>query len=148
MTKACEMIAAAQQELYVRLFPEAGRRLTPNLKAAEKRGVGIRFIAMGNMPAAFDIQATHPNAEHLLEAIGGRSFDIIADKAEALVGIFERDQEDRSPINWTRNRWFVIANRDSLRHDFYHCFIDKMIERGQTLSEKEHRLYQLIKSDI
>jgi hypothetical protein len=63
------------------------------------------------------------------------------------VGIFEEGQEDASPINWTRNRWFVIANRDSLRHDFYHCFLDKIIERGETLSDKERQIYGFIKAD-
>ncbi len=147
ITKAREMIAKARSELYVRLFPESGLLLAPDLKQAEKRGVGIRYIAMGAMPADFEIQVTHPDAEHLLETIGGRSFDIIADKSEALVGIFEKGQEDGSPINWTRNRWFVIANRDSLRHDFYHCLLDKIIERGEKLSERERQIYAIIKAD-
>ena len=147
VTKAREMIANARNELYVRLFPDSGLLLESDLKQAEKRGVGIRYITMGEMAANFDIQVTHPNADHLLETIGGRSFDIIADKSEALVGIFERDQEDSSPINWTRNRWFVIANRDSLRHDFYHCYLDKIIERSEMLSEKERKIYEFIKAD-
>jgi len=147
ITKAREMIANACNELYVRLFPESGLLLEPDLKQAEQRGVGVRYIAMGEMAANFEIQITHPNADHLLDTIGGRSFDIIADKSEALVGIFERDQEDSSPINWTRNRWFVIANRDSLRHDFYHCFLDKIIERGEKLSERERQIYGFIKAD-
>ena len=147
ITKAREMIANAREELYVRLFPDSGHLLEPDLKHAERRGVGIRFIAMGEMPAKFEIQVTHPNADHLLETIGGRSFDIIADKKEALVGIFERGQKDTSPINWTRNRWFVIANRDSLRHDFYHCMLDKIIEQGQGLSDRERQIYAFIRAD-
>ncbi len=147
MAKAREMIAGARTELYVRLFPEAGGRLEPDLKQAESRGVRVRFIAMGQMPTRFEIQVTHPDADNLLETIGGRSFDIIADRSEALVGIFEKGREDTSPINWTRNRWFVIANRDSLRHDFYHCFLDKIIERGEKLSERECRIYEFIKAD-
>ena len=147
MMKAREMIARAQRELYVRLFPETAIELEPDLEQAETRGVGVRFIAMGEMPVSFNIQVTHPDAGHLPQAIGGRSFDIIADKQEALVGIFEKDQEDSSPINWTRNRWFVIANRDSLRHDFYHCFLEKIIERGERLSERERRIYAFIKAD-
>jgi len=145
--KAREIIAKARTELYVRLFPESGLLLAPDLKEAEMRGVGIRYIAMGDMPADFEIQVTHPDAEHLIETIGGRSFDIIADKSEALVGIFENGQEDGSPINWTRNRWFVIANRDSLRHDFYHCLLDKIIEREEKLSERERQIYAIIKAD-
>ena len=147
VTKAREMIAAAQDELYVRLFPDSGKRLERDLKKAEARGVGIRYIAMGDIATNFEIQITHPGPDHLLETIGGRSFDIIADKNEALVGIFEKGQEDKAPINWTRNRWFVIANRDSLRHDFYHYFLDKILERNERLSERECQIYEFIKSD-
>ncbi len=63
------------------------------------------------------------------------------------MGIFEVDNEDNSPINWTRNPWFVIANRDSLRHDFYHCFLEKTLDRHLGLTEEEKQLYQLIKMD-
>ena len=147
ITKAREMIAGAQNELYVRLFPDAGSRLESDLKQAQDRGVGIRYIAMGEVPADFEIQITHPGPDHLLETIGGRSFDIIADKSEALVGIFEKGQEDKAPINWTRNRWFVIANRDSLRHDFYHYFLDKILEHNESLSQRERHIYAFIKSD-
>jgi len=147
VAKAREMIAGARKELYVRLFTDSSRLLAPDLKQAESRGVGIRYIAMGSMAPGFEIQVTHPDADHLVTTIGGRSFDVIADKSEALVGIFEEGQEDISPINWTRNRWFVIANRDSLRHDFYHYFLDKIIEQHAELSERERRIYEFIKAD-
>ena len=147
ITKAREMIAAARNEIYVRLFPESGSRLQRDLENARDRGVGIRYIAMGEMPPIFEIQVCHPETDHLKDTIGGRSFDIIADKSEALVGIFEDGQEDSAPINWTRNRLFVIANRDSLRHDFYHYFLDKIVERGESLTEEEQRIYAFIKAD-
>jgi sugar-specific transcriptional regulator TrmB len=147
IAKAREMIAGARKELYVRLFADSGRLLAPDLKQAESRGVGIRFIAMGPMPPSFEIQVTHPDADRLLATIGGRSFDVIADKSEALVGIFEEGRQDISPINWTRNRWFVIANRDSLRHDFYHYFLNRIIEQDAELSERERRIYEFIKAD-
>lgn len=147
IAKAREMIAHARQEIYVRLFPESAQLLDGDLKAAEGRGVGIRYIAMASMPLHFDIQVLHPDSEDLIHTIGGRSFDIIVDKREALVGIFEQGKEEHSPINWTRNRWFVIANRDSLRHDFYHYFLEKVYARQETLSEHEQRIYAFIKKD-
>ncbi|MCG8618501.1 MAG: TrmB family transcriptional regulator [Desulfobacterales bacterium] len=147
MAKAKDMIGAAKEEVYVRLFPEADRRLSKSLEAAEKRGVSIRYIAMGDVAERFDIQVTHPDKDDLIAKIGGRSFDIITDRKEALVGIFEEGNEDASPINWTRNQWFIIANRDSLRHDFYHCFLEKTLDRREDLTEREERIYQLIKQD-
>lgn len=147
MAKAKEMIRSARKELYVRLFPEAGAILDPYLKAAEKRGVGIRYIAMGDMPMSFEIQVVHPDSGHLKQSIGGRSFDVIADRQEALVGIFETGKEHDAPINWTKNRWFITANRDSLRHDFYHYFLVKIHDRKLSLDKREERIYAFIKSD-
>ena len=148
MDRAVEMIKEAQKELYVRLFPRVGKILDTHLHEAENRGVEIRYISMGEVPLTFDIQVIHPESEKLIYALGGRSLDIIADKTEALSGIFEKGREDFSPISWTRNQWFVIAGRDSLRHDFYHYFLDKTYDRQEKLTEKEQRIYKLIKSDI
>lgn len=147
IAKAKDMIGEAREEIYVRLFPEADNRLSTALEAAENRGVSIRYIAMGDVPDRFEIQVTHPDKDDLIAKIGGRSFDIITDRQEALVGIFETGNEDESPINWTRNQWFIIANRDSLRHDFYHCFLEKTLDRNQPLTEREKKIYQLIKQD-
>ncbi len=147
MSKAKEMIEDANTEIYARLFPEADKHLGKHLVAAEKRGVSIRYIAMGEIPQRFDIQVDHPGHENLKDTIGGRSFDIITDKKEALVGIFETGNEDLSPINWTRNQWFIIANRDSLRHDFYHCFLEKILDRNFELTSEEKKIYKVIKED-
>ena len=147
MNKAVQMIRSAENEIYVRLFPQAAARLAPHLKKAESRGVNIRFIAMGEIPLEFDVQVIHPEQDVLQETIGGRSFDIITDRKESLVGIFETGNEDNSPISWTRNHWFVTANRDSLRHDFYHCFLEKTYDRHIELSNREKRIYRTIKQD-
>ena len=147
IAKARQMIAEARKEIYARLFPESAQELHNDLKAAEARGVGIRFISMGPVQMNFDIQIMHPDRKDLVQTIGGRSFDIIADNSEALVGIFEKDLENHSPVNWTRYRWFVIANRDSLRHDFYHYFLEKVYERGESLDKHEQEIYAFIKAD-
>lgn len=147
MKRAIDIIAAAREELYVRLFADAADRLNPHLQAAAERGVHIRYVAMSQMPLTFDIQVIHPHVETLADIIGGRSFDIVADKSEALVGIFETGKEDQSPINWTRSRWFVVANRDSLRHDFYHYFVHKMCDLGEELSARDREIYALIKAE-
>lgn len=147
MAKAIEMIKESRVEIYVRLFPPADRRLRRYLLDADKRGVKIRYIAMERMEKKFDVQVTHPNEGHLQETIGGRSIEVISDRCQALVGVFESGNEDRSPINWTRNKWFIIANRDSLRHDFYHSFLEKILDQNQELSQDEKRIYRIIKED-
>lgn len=147
MEKAIEMIKEATIEIYVRLFPEADKHLHTYLVDADKRGVNIRYIAMGNIEKTFDVQVIHPDQKHLKQTIGGRSIEVISDKKEALVGVFEADNEENSPINWTRNQWFIVANRDSLRHDFYHSFLEKILDQKQELTKNEKRIYKIIKED-
>ncbi len=147
MEKATEIINHAQSELYIRLFPHSGNHLAESIEKAAERGVGIRYVCMGKMSHNFEIQVEHPDAEKLIEKIGGESVDIIADKKEALVGMFEQGKEDLSPFIWTKNKWFVIGNRDSLRHDFYHFFLNKVYDCGIPLSSEEKKIYEFIKSD-
>ena len=147
LSKALDLIESANQELYMRLFPETWERLKEHIEIAVKRGVVIRFISMGAMDLKYDFQIFHPDSNHLKEKLKGESVDIIADKAEALTGIFETDNVHQSPFIWTRNHWFVIANRDSLRHDFYHYFLDKMYEKGKALSTRDKQIYAFIKND-
>ena len=145
--KAVDIIDAARQEIYLRLFPNTWKRLKKAIHRALDRGVGIRLVGMGAIPPICDIQVTHPEVGALREKLGGESFDIIVDRSEALVGIFETGQEAASPVIWTRNRWFVIANRDSLRHDFYHYFLDKLYDRGESLTPQDQAIYAFIKQD-
>jgi sugar-specific transcriptional regulator TrmB len=145
--KAADIIGSARQELYLRLFPDTWERLKDDIEAAIQRGVGVRFIAMGSMDLHYGIQIFHPDLEYLKDKIGGESIDVIADKKEALAGIFEKDNVHHSPFIWTRNHWFVIANRDSLRHDFYHYFLDKLYEKGKSLSTRDKQIYEFIKAD-
>ena len=147
ITKAIDIIDAAREEIYLRLFPDSWKRLEKSIRKALKRSVGIRLIGMGTLPQICDIQVTHPEVASLPEKLGGESIDIIVDRAEALVGIFEPGQEATSPVIWTRNRWFVIANRDSLRHDFYHYFLDKLHDRQAPLSPQDEAIYAFIKKD-
>ena len=147
IAKAGDIINSAAAELYLRLFPESWRRLRRHIDRAIRRGVVIRFVSMGPMELVYDIQVLHPEIRHLKDKLGGESLDIISDKTEAIAGIFESRNANQSPFIWTRNRWFVTANRDSLRHDFYHYFLDKIYEKGESLSARDKRIYAFIKAD-
>jgi hypothetical protein len=147
MAKAADIIDSAGQELYLRLFPDTWQRLHKHIERAVQRGVGVRFISMGPMDIVYDIQVFHPDYHLIKGKIGGESIDLIADKTEALAGIFQKGKIDHSPFIWSRNRWFVTANRDSLRHDFYHYFLDKLYEQGQSLSARDKKIYAFIKAD-
>ena len=147
IAKAGDIINSAATELYLRLFPESWRRLRRHIDKAIQRGVVVRFVSMGPMDLVYDIQVLHPEIRHLKDKLGGESLDIISDNTEAIAGIFEIRNANQSPFIWTRNRWFVTANRDSLRHDFYHYFLDKIYEKGESLSARDKRIYAFIKAD-
>ncbi len=148
MAKAQEMVDTASQEIYVRLFPAEGQVLNPCLKEAEIRGVAVKYISMQPILKNFSIQVEHPDHETLESTLGGRSFDLVVDRKEILAGLFLPGREDHSIINWGKNRWFVTAGRDSLRHDFFHYFLHKTYRLKQPLSDEEQRLYDIISKDI
>lgn len=147
LAKARDIVQGARKELYLRLFPATWKRLRPVIDRATDRGVSVRFVSMGPMERVCDIQVDHPGGEGLKGKLGGESVDIVADKSEALSGIFFSDRPEASSFIWTRNHWFVTANRDSLRHDFYHYFLDKLYERKEALSARDRRIYAFIKED-
>ena len=148
MDKARSMIDSASREIYIRLFSTEASRLLAELHQAEKRGVSVKCIFMDPHPTAFAIQVVHPQHELVEKRLGGRTFDLVIDKTEYIGGIFPATASDNCQINWGRNQAFVIAGRDSLRHDFFHYFLYKTQTLGQPLNEREVGLYDLILNDM
>ena len=145
--KAQAMIKGARKEIYTRLFPQEGRALSASLQKAAKSGIEIKYISMGTPTDRFELQVVHPEADKIEQDLGGRSFDLVVDREEILVGMFETGREDQAQVNWAKNHWFVVATRDSLRHDFFHYFLHKIYEKKQRLTPSEKKLYQLIAND-
>jgi len=145
--KAQAMITGAQQEIYTRLFPQEGHVLSASFNDAAQRGVEIKYISMGPPVDRFDLQVVHPEADKIARHLGGRTFDLVVDREELLVGMFETGQEDQAQVNWAKNHWFVVATRDSLRHDYFHYFLHKIYEKKQRLTPSEKKLYRLITDD-
>ena len=148
MDKAREMIDAAREEIYIRLCPQEVETLVRALKKAEKKGVPVKCIFMEPFPKTFAIQVVHPQHEVVERNLGGRSFDLVVDKEEFIGGMFTTENTDECRINWGRNRWFVTAGRDSLRHDFFHYFLYKTHTLRQPLDDHEKRLYEIIQNDM
>ena len=147
MAKAVDMIASAQSDLYVLLYPKEAQLLAPHLKNAARRKVEVKFVSMGATSLDFEFQVVHHNAENIETNNKGRIFDVVMDKKEVLVGMFLSAAEDESSINWAKNNWFVQSVRETVRHDFYHCLMHKVFTRGEELSEKEMRIYQHLEND-
>jgi len=148
MDKDREMIDSAQTEIYTRLYPAEGNILARNLEKANMNGVSIKYISMGPCPVDFQLKVNHPSPDRVESGYGGRSFDLVVDKKELLVGLFEKDKADRSPVNWAKNHWFVITIRDSLRHDYYHCILHALYKEKGRLTKDEKILYEQISQDL
>lgn len=148
MAKAKEMIDQAETEIYLRAYQVEGRILHQCLKQADARGVPVKYITMEPTEQRFPLQVVHPEHETIEQALGGRTFDLVVDRKEILGGMFIAGREDHCVINWGRNPWFVLAGRDSLRHDFFHYFLYRTYQMKQTLSEWEESLYHLILEDL
>ncbi|MBI9082406.1 MAG: TrmB family transcriptional regulator [Desulfobacterales bacterium] len=147
IAKAKEMIDAAKDELYVLLYPPEARHLDDHLVNAEKRGVDVKYVSMGPPLTPFKYQVVHPGTQQVQTAHAGRVIDVVRDKTEILVGMFEAGREDQSPINWARNHWFVMALRETIRHDFFHYLIYKILDLGEELNEDDKTLYGAIQKD-
>jgi HTH-type transcriptional regulator, sugar sensing transcriptional regulator len=148
MDKAREMIDAACEEIYIRLFPQEAKTLIRALKKAERKGVQVKCIFMEPFPKTFAIQVVHPRHELVERNLGGRSFDLVVDKDVFIGGLFTAEKTEECRINWGRNRWFVTAGRDSLRHDFFHYFLYKTHSLRQALDNDETMLYEIILNDM
>lgn len=151
MGKAREMIDNARQEIYVRMSPEESKHLDSKLMKAESRGVQVKYISMKPGPRKFKCQIIHPSPDLPEQDTGTRFFDIVVDKEEILCGMFSDvidSNEEDSVINWGQNKRFVLAGRDSLRHDFFHYFLHKIKNEKKELTRKEQRLYEFIQKDI
>ncbi|MFO7716724.1 TrmB family transcriptional regulator [Desulfosarcina sp.] len=147
ISKAKEMISRAAVEIYIRVTPEEGLKLYDDLVQAEARGVSIKFIVLGEMPQHFEFQVAHHNAVLVSKKFGGRTIDIVVDKEEILAGVLGQGRSQAFPINWTKNRSFVISGRENLRHDYFHIFLHKIHDLGKPLSTREQRVYEIIKND-
>lgn len=147
ISKSNEMIANAKFEVYLRLVPEEYFLLEKDLLLAEQKGCIIKFIVLGELPQRFEFQVTHHHPEIIYESFKGRAIDIIVDKEQILAGVLDKGRKNKSPINWTKNRSFVISGRENLRHDYFHIFLHKIHDLGQPLSDREERIYEVIKKD-
>lgn len=147
MAKAKDLIDTASSELYVILYPKEAEYLDSHLLEAAERGVEVKYVSMGTPLNKFEFQVIHPDTDKIETTQSGRVFNVVRDKSEVVSGLFNHDKEDDSSINWARNNWFVAAVRQGVRHDFFHYFIHKIIDRGEELNDQDMQTYNLIKKD-
>jgi len=147
LRKARDMVRAARRELYVRLYPSEAAPLLEDLLDAQARGVALRYLAMGQPPGCFEVEAAHPEAEALEHTTGGRFFDLVADRREVLSGVIDAGDLENAAVKWSRSRWFIIFVREALRNEFYHALLFRFWNRDGGLEPGEAELLELIRRD-
>lgn len=148
LNKAREMIAAAEHEVFIRVFPEEGDVLKTDLIDARDRGVTIKYVSLGPAPVVFDFQVIHPDIESLYQVMNGRSINLVVDEQEVITGRLDEGPGKKTSSAWAKNHWLAFATRDAMRHDFYHVFFHKTYELGEQLSDHEKELYRNIKRNF
>ncbi len=136
MTRAREMIRTAQEEILVSVDDSALVDLISQLKAADDRGVSIRFLLSGEAEVGFGQVVRHPRAESDLQRTG-RSLVLVTDKSQCIVG----GTDVGETCIWTGNRHVVFIARQFIWQEI---LTQKVLERlGQevieVLSEEERK---------
>ena len=67
----------------------------PALQSRRERGIEIKYISMGMPADRFELQVVHPEADKIERHLGGRTFDLVVDREELLVGMFETGRKIR-----------------------------------------------------
>lgn len=148
MAKAVEMLAKAEQELFIRLYPKEAKDLEAGLKDAAARGVDIKYVSFGPALEEIEFHVVHPEYDELTKVMDGRSIEVVVDYGEVIVGRLENGPEKKTTAVWAQNHSLAFTSREVIRHDFYHVFLYKLHELGEPLSEHEKEMYQVIKNDL
>jgi predicted transcriptional regulator len=128
LSKAHQMIAAAEEELLTALWPQQLDRLRESLVAAERRGTKVAVCLYGEAGSGAGLPGVrvvynHPTDHVVLRDQGARRMVVVSDTAEALVGYFP--ETGGADGVWSANSGFVHMAKDYVRHDIW---VIKLVE--------------------
>lgn len=90
LTRAEDVVAAAHTDLFLSVWPEEMRRLSPLVGRAAERGVGVSVIHFGPVQTGAGHLYEHrfPTPEAVMEDLGCRLLVVAGDRGEVLIGGF------------------------------------------------------------
>lgn len=118
LNRGAEMVAGAQQNVFLSGWPKEIERLLPHLKEAEARGAQAWVLVYGRLDAPLRHCYFHepPSLDgHLADALP--ALVVVADHSEALMASVSQ----ATPVTalWTRNRGVTLIAAELIKHDIF-----------------------------
>ena len=117
MARVRRMIAQASDRVLISLWPAELSFLQDELASAARRKVKVAVVHFGEPRISIGATFHHPVEGAIYQEKGGRGLSLAVDGEEAAMGTF--DESGGAQGAWSRNRAFVMATEDYIRHDIY-----------------------------
>jgi sugar-specific transcriptional regulator TrmB len=128
LERAAHLIARAEATLLLSGWDEELAELAAGVAAAHRRAVRVAVIDYGSLRLEASAVYPHPIKDTIHGEKGGRGLTLCADSRVALLGLVQEDGAAHGA--WSRNRAFVAAAEDYLKHDIY---VQKIVGRFHDL---------------
>jgi len=126
--RTLHLVERAEHTLLLSAWDEELVELAPAVAAAHRRKVRVAVIDYGALTVEASAVYPHPIKDTIHGEKGGRGLTLCADSLVALVGLVHDDGAAHGA--WSRNRAFVAAAEDYLKHDIY---VQKIVGRFHDL---------------
>lgn len=128
LERTSHLVERAERTLLISGWDAELSELAPTIAAAHRRKVQVAVIDYGSLPLEASAVYTHPIKDTIHGEKGGRGLTLCADTRVALMGLVQDDGGAHGA--WSRNRAFVTAAEDYLKHDIY---VQKIVGRFHDL---------------
>jgi len=128
LERTTHLLTRAERTALISGWDEELGELAPTIAATHQRGVRVAVIDYGDVPLEAAVVYPHPIKDTIHGEKGGRGLTLCVDSRVALLGLVH----DEGPAQgaWSRNRAFVAAAEDYLKHDIY---VQKIVGRFNDL---------------
>ena len=128
LERTTHLMERAESTLLVSGWDAELRDLANAIAAAHRRRVRVAVIDYGSLELEASAVYPHPIKDTIHGEKGGRGLTLCADSRVALLGLVQDDGAAHGA--WSRNRAFVAAAEDYLKHDIY---VQKIVGRFSDL---------------
>jgi sugar-specific transcriptional regulator TrmB len=128
LERTMHLLARAERTVLLSGWDEELTDLAPAIAAAHHRKVRVAVIDYGDLPLEAAAVYPHPIKDTIHGEKGGRGLTLCVDSRVALLGLVQDDGGAHGA--WSRNRAFVAAAEDYLKHDIY---VQKIVGRFHDL---------------
>lgn len=123
MSRAKDMIANAQDQCFLAVWPKELRALKKEMEKAFDRGVAVRILTYGNTKFNKGEIYFHRPSDYQSREHGARRFVLTVDNTISIAANFFDNKNDTGI--WTDNQGLVQLFRDLIIHEIYISKIEK-----------------------